>query len=132
MCDFGSQCAGGHCGPGPALVGCDLTSRCSNCAVGLMSVHDLPTQDAAGKWQMPAGAIQGYVIPSLGWVITDGGKSELQAGDVVMAIDGEPANVNYFHRHWFEMQQEKKPTQWDAVVYRPGERFLLTVALKPA
>jgi hypothetical protein len=132
MCDeWGTQCRGEGCYPGPVFLACEPLLHCVNCTVGLMATNETPMQDEAGKWQMPTGAIYGYLVKGAGWVITDGGHSELKPDDLVLTIDGEPANANFFAMHSFEMFQEKKPTEWTARVYRPGERFLLTVVLKP-
>lgn len=130
MCDWGTMCRGEGCGAGLPTTGCDLTVHCSNCTIGLMPVASLPTQDADGRWQPPAGAILGHIVEGAGWVIDDAGNSDLQPDDLVLTIDGQPANLAYFFLHWFEMQQAKKPTEWLAVVYRPGERFLISLVLK--
>lgn len=102
MCDeWGTQCSGDGCKPGPVILACEPLVHCVNCTIGDFAGVGLPTQDAAGKWQIPAGVTRGLLVHNESgqfgcWLIEDPGATELQPFDRVLAINGVAPEVACF------------------------------------
>lgn len=124
-----------QCVPAYPLVGCEYVGNCCrNYFITLMATAGMMEKNAVGEWQMPAGAMVGYMLDGLGYVLTDAGKSPLQAGDVILtaAAKGEKQttmNEAWFANHWLELQQANAPTEYDVTYWRPGERYPRTITV---
>lgn len=138
----GTRCIGGQtCGIGNPFTVCEPSpTGCTNCHYSLMTTDEEMVQDAVTKqWTPPEGALRGYVVPGLGYVLKGVGKSQFQPGDVILTVAKkgerpEPVNSAWFSQHWEDMQlpKEQQPKEFEVTYYRPGSRALSTVTLTRA
>jgi hypothetical protein len=133
-CAYGFSCDSiiHQCKVSVPNIGCvDGGSGCHRCAIGDF-VSRIPfATDGYGKWLGNPDATHGHLLDKLGWVIDRPGKTDLQAGDIVVEINEMPASLGWFYRHAFEqgLDKDQQPTEFRLLFFRPGEMDLQTLTI---
>lgn len=114
-------------------IGCETIGNCcQNYFIGLIATREIPYKDSNGDWQQPKGATRGYIVDGMGFVLTDPGNLNQQAGDVILAaaVKGEkpqPMNEAWFETHWLDVSGASPSTEYELSVWRPGDSVVVTV-----
>lgn len=124
---FGAKCNPlGNCIQGPITLGCEHLGggECLNCGRGRFTSFSAFTQDAEGNQVVTSDDTTGMLLNELGWVIESPGPTSLQAGDIVVKINGHLADVDFFSSNLMDSAE-----QFTLKYYRAGFTGLQTIVL---
>lgn len=124
VCIYNNRCRQTGCTTSIPTLGCESTGiGCFGCAIG----------DFAGRGFEGAHLTHGRFIKwtngVLGWLIEEPGETKLEIGDLVLSIDGFPANEAWFALHYCESSLPTKQTEYVIDYWRASSNQVETLII---